>query len=197
MAETIVPVVHGGRRRNYWTAVALHALAASAAAGALGALLGATGGALGAPWGSAGAVLVAAVAALYALGAAFGIPVPIPGRHRQVPDWWRSFFSPPTAADLYGLGLGVGFLTFLTFGTFVAVAVAALAVGDPLLGAVLCGPFGLSRGLTITVTRRTRDADEAARVVDRLAGRAQRPLARALNAGVLAALALAALATGL
>jgi hypothetical protein len=193
MAETIVPVVHGDRRGNYWTTVALHALAAGAAAAALGALLGAAGFALGAPWGAAGLVAVAVAAALYAARAAVGLPVPIPDRHRQVPDWWRSFFSAPTAAVLYGLGLGVGFLTFLTFGTFVAVAVAALATGDPLLGAVLCAPFGLARGLTVLVSRHARNGEDAARVVDRLEGGARRMWPRAVNAALLAALALAAL----
>jgi hypothetical protein len=192
MAETIVPVVHGDRRDNYWATVALHTAAAAVAAGALGAALGAVGWALSAPWGAAGLVAVALAAALYAARAAFGLPIPIPDRHRQVPDWWRTFFSPPTAAVLYGLGLGVGFLTFLTFGTFVAVAVAALVCGDPLLGAAMCAPFGLARGLSVTVSRHARSAADAALVVDRLQGGARRTFARAANACVLAALALAA-----
>jgi hypothetical protein len=192
MAETIVPVVHGDRRGKYWITVALHTLAAAIAAATLGALLGAVGMAIGAPWGPAGLVAVAVAAALYAGRAAFGLPVPIPDRHRQVPDWWRSFFSAPTAAVLYGAGLGVGFLTFLTFGTFVAVAVAALASGDPLLGAALCAPFGLARGLSVTVSHRARSAEEATCIVERLEGGARRPLARVANAAVLVVLALAA-----
>jgi hypothetical protein len=195
MAETIVPVVHGGRRSSYWATVALHTLAATAAAATLGLVLGLAGALLGAPWGALGAVVLALVAALYALREAFGLPVPIPDRHRQVPDWWRTFFSPPAAAFLYGLGLGVGFVTFLTYGTFVAVATAALVSGDPLLGIALCAPFGLARGLSVTVTRRAESAEAAAAVVDRLERLALRRLPRVVNVLALTAIALAAVAT--
>jgi hypothetical protein len=195
MAETIVPVVHGGRRSSYWATVALHTLAATAASATLGLVLGLTGMLLGAPWGALGAALLALIAALYAFRDALGLPVPLPDRRRQVPDWWRSFFSPPAAAVLYGLGLGVGFLTFLTYGTFVAVAAAALVSGDPLLGIALCAPFGLARGLSVTVTRRAEDGEAAAAVVDRLERAALRRLPRVVNVLALASIALAAAAS--
>jgi hypothetical protein len=195
MAETIVPVVHGGRRSSYWATVALHTLAATAAAATLGLVLGLAGMILGAPWGALGAAALALTAALYALREAFGLPVPIPDRRRQVPDWWRTFFSPPAAAFLYGLGLGVGFLTFLSYGTFVAVAVAALLSGDPLLAIALCAPFGLARGLSVTVTHRAENGEAAAAVVDRLERAALRRQARAVNVLALAAIALAAAVT--
>lgn len=151
MVETITPVVHGGSRSRYLLSIALHTLGATLAAAAFGALLGALGAVLDAPWGRAGVAAIAAVAAVYLLREGFGLPVPIPDRHRQVPEWWRTFFSPSMAAFLYGLGLGIGFLTFLTFGTFVAVAVAAFVSGDALVGAALCGCFGLTRGLSVLV----------------------------------------------
>jgi hypothetical protein len=195
MAETIVPVVHGGRRSSYWATVALHTLAATAAAAALGLVLGLAGMLAGAPWGALGAAALALTAALYALREAFGLPVPIPNSRRQVPDWWRTFFSPPAAAVLYGLGLGVGFMTFLGYGTFVAVAAAALVSGDPLLGMALCAPFGLARGLSVTVTRRAADGETAAAVVDRLERAALGRVPRTLNALALAAIALTAAAT--
>jgi hypothetical protein len=134
MVEAIVPVVHGGKRGRYALSVVLHVLGAGISAALLGAILGAVGGLLGAPWGVAGLVALATVALAYALRESAGLPVPIPDRHQQVPEWWRSFYSPPVSAFLYGLGLGPGFFTFLTFGTFVAVAVAAVVSGDPALG---------------------------------------------------------------
>ena len=188
MVETIAPVVHGDRRSRYRLAVALHTLGAALAAGALGLALGGLGALLGAPWGMAGLIAVAFVAGIYLLREAVGLPVPIPDRHRQVPEWWRSFYSPPVAALLYGLGLGVGFLTFLSFGTYVAVAAAALASGDPLIGALLCMPFGLARGLSGMVSSRTGSADAAASVTDRLEELAGGRLPRAVNALALAAL---------
>jgi hypothetical protein len=195
MAETIVPVVHGERRTRYWGTIALHTLAATAAAATLGLVLGLAGTALGAPWGALGAVLLAGAALLYAAREALGVGVPIPDRRAQVPDWWRTFFSPPVAAVLYGLGLGVGFLTYLTYGTFVAVAVAAFTSGDPLLAALLCAPFGLSRALAVTVSSGARSAEAAAAVVDRLESIAARRMPHRVNAVALAAVGLAAALT--
>lgn len=95
MVETIVPVVHGGSRRRYLASVALHALGATLAAAAFGALLGGIGLLLGAPWGLAGAALVAVLSLVYAAREGVGLRVPLPCRRRQVPQWWRTFFSPP------------------------------------------------------------------------------------------------------
>ena len=100
---------------------------------------------------------------------------------------------PPAAAFLYGLGLGVGFLTFLTFGTFVAVATGALVSGDPLLGAAVCAPFGAARGLSVLVTRRASSAEAAARAVDRLEAAANGRGPRMVNAAALLAVAIVAI----
>lgn len=154
MVETITPVVHGGSRLRYLTSIALHTLGATLAAGVFGAALGGLGALLRAPWGRAGALAVLAVAVLYLLREVAGLRIPIPDRHRQVPDWWRNFYSPLVASLLYGLGLGIGFLTFLTYGTFVAVSVGAVASGDALVGALLCAPFGFARGIVVLVGAR-------------------------------------------
>ena len=150
MVETIAPVVYG-RRSRYIVSLTLHALAATTTAAATGAVLGTIGMLAGAPWRTAGVIALAAVALLYALREAFGLPVPLPNARRQVPEWWRTFFSPPIAATLYGAGLGVAFVTFLSFGTFVAVAAGAVVSGDPLTGAALCAPFGLARAAAVGV----------------------------------------------
>ena len=189
MVETIVPVVHGDSRRRYVASVALHTLGATLAAGAFGALLGGIGLLLGAPWGLAGAALVAVLSLIYAAREGIGLRVPLPCRRRQVPQWWRTFFSPPVAAFLYGLGLGVGFLSFLTYGTYVAVSMAALAIGDPGLGALLLAPFGLARGVSVLLAARTSTSEGAAAVVDRLESVGQTRFPRMLNASALAGLA--------
>lgn len=167
MVETIAPVVYGNRR-NYRIAVALHALAAGGAGAAFGALLGLVGLALGGPWGDAGLITVAVVALGYAARELVGLPLPLFDRRRQVPDWWRTFYSPWVAALLYGAGLGIGYMTFLRFGTYVAVSVAALASGDPMLGAAFGGAFGLARGVTALAAAGASDADGAALVVVKL-----------------------------
>jgi hypothetical protein len=192
MAETITPVVHGGRTASYKVTIALHVLGTSLSAALLGGVLGLAGGLLGAPWHPVGPAAVAVVALLYALREGAGLPVPLPGRRRQVPEWWRTFFSTPVAALLYGLGLGAGFLSHLVFGTFVAVAAAALVSGNPAIGTLVSLPFGLARGLSVLVSARARDGEEAAEVVERLGDAGSGITPRAVNAAVLAAVGAAA-----
>lgn len=185
MVTTIDPVVYGGRNRSYASAVVLHVVGATAAAAAFGALLGGVGALLGAPWRTAGPIAVAAVALVYALREATGLPIPIPDRHRQVPEWWRSFYSHPVAALLYGLGLGVGYVTFLTFGTFVAVTAGAVTSGNPLVGVLVCAPFGAARGISVLVAARRGGSHALSRLESLGATRGP----RALNALALVAVA--------
>lgn len=195
MVETIAPVVYG-RRARYLLAVFVHAVAAALAGGSFGALLGLVGLLLQGPWGTAGLVLVASVALLYAARELAGLPVPIFDRRQQVPDWWRTFFSPEVAAALYGAGLGIGFLTFLSFGTYVAVCVAAVASGDPLVGAAFGATFGAARGLSALASSRANDEEAAGQVVVRLesiaVGRGPR-LVNGLTCLVLAIVAIASM----
>jgi hypothetical protein len=177
MVETITPVVHGTRRR-FAEAIALHTAGATLSAAALGVLLGGAGAAFGLEWDGAGVAVIAAVAAIYAAREAFGLPVPLPQLRRQVPEWWRTFFSPRAAAALYGLGLGAGFFTYLSFGTFAAVAAAALTSGDPLVGAALCAPFGTARGISVVVAANPIS-------IERLEAAALTSVPRATNAAAL------------
>jgi hypothetical protein len=169
MVETITPVVHGGRRSRWALVLGMHVAGAAAAAAAFGALLGAAGAMLDAPWGGAGLSLVGVLATLYLAREILGLPVPVPQLRRQVPDWWRTFFPFGPASFLYGVGLGVGFLTYLTHGTLVVVAAAAVASGRPSVGAALMGAFGLARGLGAIVALRARTPDESSELVGRLA----------------------------
>src|SRR5919109_959218 len=172
MVETITPVVHGGRTRRWAIALALHVLGAGLAAAAFGAVLGSAGMALGAPWGAAGFVAIGALGVFYLTREAFGVRVPVPQLRRQVPDWWRTFFGFETAALLYGMGLGVGFLTFLRHGTFVVVSSGAIAAGRPLLSALIMAPFGVARGLSATVASTSRTQEDGAALVGRLSSSA-------------------------
>ena len=190
MVETITPVVHG-RRSAYILSITLHAIAATITAGATGALLGLGGMLLGAPWGTAGFVALVIVALLYAAREAVRLPIPLPNARRQVPEWWRTFFSPPVAATLYGAGLGVAFLTFLSFGTFVAVAVGAVVSGDPVLGALICAPFGLARAIAVAfVGMGRRDPGSTVTEIARVGSGA---VPRAINALALATIGVTAL----
>jgi hypothetical protein len=196
MVETITPVVHGGRNRRYWASVLLHVLGATVTAALFGALLGGLGFGLatgvtetGLRWNVLAPWLLVAVAAMYAARELLGLPIPVPDRHKQVPEWWRTFYSPPVAATLYGVGLGVGFFTFLTYATFVVVSVGALALADPLRGAVIVAPFGLARGLSVVLASGALDEEAAAQVVDRVEEVGQGRAPRLINGVTMAAVA--------
>ena len=191
MAQTITPVVHGGRRRRWGVSVALHALGATLSAAAFGAALGGLGSLLGAPWGKWGLWVAAAIAVAYAARELLGLKVPIPALRRQVPEWWRTFFSRPTASFLYGLGLGIGFLTYVSFGTLVAVSAVLLVLGDPVRGAVAMGAFGLARGLSVLVSAGAGSEASLDRVMARLDGLATSAVPRVANGAALIALSVA------
>jgi hypothetical protein len=188
MVETITPVVHGGRRGRWGVAVGAHILGAGLGAAALGGALGLAGRALGAPWGAPGLSVVAAVAAVYAGRELLSIPVPLPDRKEQVPEWWRTFFGPISAPFLYGLGVGVGFLTYLRHGTLVAVAALAVISGDPGLAALILVPFGLARGLTVLLAAPGVSAEGVGSVMARLDALALSEVPRRVNGIALIAL---------
>ena len=193
MVQTITPVVHGGRAR-WGLSIGAHAVGATLSAAALGAALGGVGAVLGAPWGSFGVAVVAVIALAFAGRELLGLRVPLPNLQRQVPDWWRTFFSPVIASFLYGLGLGVGFLTYLSFGTLVAVAAIAIASGSSLLGAVLLGSFGLARGLSVLVSASATKTELVGSVTDRLDRLALSRWPRLVNGAILAVVAAVAAA---
>lgn len=192
MVATITPVGHGGSRRRWVGSVALHTLAAGGTAAAFGAALGFIGAVLGGPWEGGGVVLLASAAIVYAARELVGLPVPVPQRRRQVPEWWRTYFSPPVASLLYGAGLGVGFLTYLRHGTLVAVATAAAVSGDPLMGAAVMAPFGLARGTSLLIVGAGGTSEIVSQVVQRLERLAVTRGPRLLSGAALLAIAGAA-----
>jgi cytochrome c biogenesis protein CcdA len=192
MVETVAPVVYGDKRSRYRFALFLHVIAATLAAGVVGAVAGTIGLVLGAPWGTAGLIAVGAVAALYAFREVSGVPIPVPDRHKQVPLWWRTFYSPPVAGMLYGLGIGVGYLTFLSFGTYVAVTVAAAATGNVLLGAALTAPFGFGRGLSVAIANWRAGTEERPSGIDKVDALSETRWPKAANALVLGVIVVAA-----
>jgi hypothetical protein len=184
MVDTITPVVHEGKRGKWFVSVLLHALGATLAAAVFGLALGAVGMLLeGAVDAEIRVAIIGGLALLYFAREAFKLPIPIPDRHKQVPEWWRTFFSPAVTAFLYGVGLGIGFFTYLLFGTFVVVSAAALLIGDPLIGLALTAPFGLARGLSVVIASRRGDP------VDDLARMGEGAGPRLVNAAVLAVVA--------
>ena len=193
MVETITPVVHGEKRSRYALSLVLHAMGATLAAALVGLIAGGVGALAGAPWGATGWTVVAALAVVYALREVFRLPIPVPDRHRQVPLWWRSFYSPPVSAVLYGFGLGVGYLTYLSFGTYFVVTIAAFVSGSPLVGAALCAPFGLARAMSVVLANRGAGSEARPSGIDRIDDLSGTAWPRTVNALVLVLVGLALL----
>ena len=184
MVETIAPVVYEGKRSRYYAAVTLFALGATFAAALVGLIAGALGMLAQAPWGTTGWIVIAVAALIYALREFFELPIPVPDRHRQVPLWWRSFYSQRVTAVLYGFGLGIGYLTYLSFGTYFVVTIAAFVSGEPLVGAALSAPFGLGRALSVIAANRSL-GEELPSGIDRVDDLAQTRVPRLVSAAML------------
>jgi hypothetical protein len=187
MVETLTPDVCGGRHRKQ-VAVALFAVGAIAAAAALGAALGGLGGLLEQ---DVALAVVGALALLGALREAGWLRLPLPQVSRQVPERWRRDWPLPAWSLADGAGLGVGVLTHQVVATFWVAAAAALALGDPLVGALVLAPFGVGRALMVALPARGRRDPAAA--VERLDRR--RRAVRPANAVALEVLAGALAAT--
>ncbi|MDQ3822241.1 MAG: hypothetical protein M3321_03245 [Actinomycetota bacterium] len=116
------------------------------------------------------------------------LPFGVPGPRRQVPERWRSYFSPATTAFLYGAGLGTGLTTRVYFATTYAVFLGA-ALLLPFSEALVVGAcFGASRSAGVWVAFRGASLE---RLHTELSLREARRLAvRMANLAVLAALAL-------
>lgn len=192
MVQTITPVVHGGSRRRWAGPVALHVLGAGLSAAILGAALGAIGSIGGAPWGRAGMLFVAVIGLAYAARELLRLPIPVPEMRRQVPEWWRGVLGPRTVAFLYGIALGPGFPTHLRHGTFVAVAAAAVALGEPWLGVAMLAPFGIARALGVALASAGRTEAALMAAGDRLERLGAGPLPRVANGLALLVMSLVA-----
>jgi hypothetical protein len=145
--ETIGPTGHTGGRRT--TIAACAAFLPGAIAGGLltfGSL--AAIGELLHGAGSPAYLFAAAIALLAAALEVRGTRI-VPQIRRQLPEPWRRVMPMPLAAALYGVLLGIGFTTFvLSFGVW-ALAGVSLALGDPSLGLLIGGAFGLGRAAPI------------------------------------------------
>jgi hypothetical protein len=158
MVETFTPAVCGSRRRQR-LALAGFAVGAVAASALVGAALGAVGALLGTEL----AFLVAALALLAAAREAGIVRLSLPQLRRQVPERWRSDLPLPVWSVGYGIGLGLGFLTFQPVATFWVACAAAVALGKPLAAGLCFAAYGAGRAL-MTAWPRHGQADATAAV---------------------------------
>ncbi len=168
MVETIGPTGHEGGRRT--TAAACLTFTAGALVG--GVVIFGSLSLLGAWLGGGHVALAAAagVAALAAVGEARAVRI-VPQIRRQVPETWRRTMPLPVAAGLYGVLLGLGFTTFvLTLAVWV-LAGFSVALGNPVIGALVGVAFGLGRALPVAVMAPLAGAPTGLRLTELMAER--------------------------
>ncbi|WP_181704798.1 methylamine utilization protein MauF [Chthonobacter rhizosphaerae] len=131
---------------------AAHGLGYAAGALILGAVLGGAGALLGFD-GLTGGILVALALGALLYGAhQFGfVRVPYPQRRAQVPHDARQRFSMPFIGGLYGIALGLNYLTYVQTPILYLVTAAALLSGDVASAIGLFALFNLGRFLPIAV----------------------------------------------
>ena len=148
MVETIGPTGHDGGRRTTAAACATFALGAVVGGVVTFGSLGALGSLLWASGQGVALAVAAGLAGLAALGEAGGVRI-VPQIRRQVPEPWRRIMPLPLAAGLYGVLLGLGFTTFvLTLAVWV-LAGFSVALGSPVVGALVGVAFGIGRAVPV------------------------------------------------
>lgn len=140
---------HRNQAGSSWVTKAVtYSVAATVAGAATGALLGAVGAVM--PFSAR--VAISSVLALIAIAIGFMELGPRPRRVPQcdveTPQRWMNA-GPLRWATLNGAALGIGATSRIGFWLWYAIPLGALLLGDPVLGALIYGLYGLVRGWAV------------------------------------------------
>lgn len=86
----------------------------------------------------------------------------LPERKRQTEKFWVHEFGFVMASAMWGLHIGLGFATRVTYGGFWILVAVALALGDPVYSTVLMLAYWLGRVLPVWVAPALLDSSSAA-----------------------------------
>lgn len=115
-------------------------------------LLGAVGRLLGGkPTGGAAFYLIGIFALLLAAREWGWIDFRLPERKCQTEKVWAHEFGFVVASAMWGLHIGLGFATRVTYGGFWILVAVTLALGDPIYGALLMLAYWLGRALPVWI----------------------------------------------
>jgi len=155
---------------NWLVRAALYTIATTSAGALVGAALGAGGALIPMRLRIASATFLALVAVVVAMCDLADHAVPLLQCSRETPQVWV-WSGAVRWTVLNGGSLGCGAFTRIGFWAWYAIPFASLLLGDPLIGALVYGAYGLARsigGLVVLCAmwfgraRRLFDADEAA-----------------------------------
>lgn len=116
----------------------------------VGVVLGTIGSAL--PWERARVIAFYLIGMLSLLLAAreWGwVDFRLPERKMQTEKVWVHSFGFATASFMWGLHIGLGFATRITYGGFWALVAIAIVLGDPLYGAIIMLVYWTGRALPV------------------------------------------------
>ena len=137
----------------WFRSVLAYTVAGCLSAGLVGGLLGTIGSWLG---GGPANVIAFYVIAFFSLVLAARewqwLDFKLPERRLQTAKTWAHEFGFVTASAMWGLHIGLGFATRITYGGFWVLVAAAIALGNPMYGAVLMVVYWLGRALPLWVT---------------------------------------------
>ncbi len=192
MLTSISPLGERGRGNRWSLTVTWLAMGTLMGGASLGAVLGALGKVLPVTLDESGYLSAMALAGVAA--AVWDLKVRRFPIRRQVNEDWLSVFRPWVYGLGYGLQLGAAIVTAVNTALVPMFMLAALLTRDPASGLLIGAAFGATRGLTVMLNRRVRNATDLARLhhqLDSLAHRAR--LLGALGAVLLAGVSAAAL----
>lgn len=125
---------------------ALGALILGTALGGIGAILGFAG------FGTVALVMLALVGLIYGAHQLDFLRVPYPQRRAQVPHDARVRFSKPVVGGLYGLALGLDYMTYVQTPLLYLITLAAVATGNIPEAIGMIALFNLGRYLPVAVS---------------------------------------------
>lgn len=165
-----VPTVSRASNRSKWISPTLAYLLASVIGGLfIGAVIGSLGY-LPATWIEEWSIAVLVIAlVVFGLADLGVILLPRVHRNAQVPEHWRRHLRPEVNLGLYGLMLGTGVLTRVSYASFYAVIVLAGISGNVVTAMVLLGAFGAARAIPqVILAPVLRDIDQAVALAHKL-----------------------------
>lgn len=165
-------------KKQWLINVAAYTLAGGMASVFVGWVVGILGGALllllpalRVEAGGLGIWIAIAIATIVIAREARWISLPLPQLRRQTKQVWAILFPRTLAATLWGLDLGLIFITRLTFSGVWLLAVVALLTGEPAFGAALFGLYWLGRALSVWIAPLLmQDTASTPQLMDGIAG---------------------------
>jgi len=139
-----------GENKLWFKSVLAYTIAGAISSTIVGLLLGAIGAVIG--WSGAARIGLYVVGLLSLVLAAreWGwIKFRLPERKLQTEKVWAHQFGFVVASAMWGLHIGLGFATRVTYGGFWVLVAATLALGDPPFGAILMLSYWLGRALPL------------------------------------------------